>query len=54
MNRESFRPMHWPFKPEMPEPCLLDREADALLQQGFVAQAERLAARAAALRETQP
>jgi hypothetical protein len=31
--------------------CRLDREADALIQQGFVLQAERLAWRAAAMRE---
>ena len=43
--------MQRPFKIEMPEPCLLDREADALLQQGFVAQAERLAREAERLRE---
>jgi hypothetical protein len=43
--------MQRPFKIEMAEPCLLDRLADAELQMGHVAQAERLAARAADLRE---
>ena len=51
MNRESFRPMHWPSHSELPEPSRLDRLADAELQMGHVAQAERLAARAAELRE---
>ena len=51
MNRERQRPMHWPFQKDMPEPSLLDRLADAELQMGHHAQAERLAARAEALRE---
>jgi hypothetical protein len=51
MNRERPRPLHWPFRNDMPEPAWLDRLADAELQLGHVAQAERLAARAAELRE---
>jgi hypothetical protein len=43
--------MPTPFGFQMPVPCLLDRLADAELQMGHVAQAERLAARAAELRE---
>jgi hypothetical protein len=51
MNRESSRSKLRPFNLQMPEYCLLDRLADAELQMGHVAQAERLAARAAELRE---
>lgn len=51
MYRESFNLLKTPFKSGLPEACLLDRLADAELQMGHVAQAERLAAKAAELRE---
>ena len=52
MTRESSKPMSKPFGFIMPEACLLDRLADAELMLGHVAQAERLASRAAELWET--
>ena len=51
MNRESHWSVNRPFNIDLPEPCLLDRLADAELQMGHHAAAERLATRAAELRE---
>jgi len=51
MNRESLCLMKRPFSFEMPKASLLDRLADAELQLGHTAAAERLSAHAEELRE---